>query len=97
MAGNFDGAWALAALCTDQRFGAGRLNPKKLRRWIRIGVQGIRLKALSVGREYYVRPEDLVAFCQQVAEAKITKPSVVQAGKQDGDKLRSSLRARGLL
>ena len=93
----FDGALGLEALCGDPRFAGAGLKPKKLTRWIKRGLRGIRLKALAVGRDFYVRPEDLVAFCEQVAEAKIAKPSVVQAGKQDGDKLRSALRERGLI
>ena len=94
---NFDGALALDALCRDPRFEAGKINPTRLRRWIKRGLRGIRLKALAVGREYFVRPEDLVTFCEQVAEAKVFKPSVVQAGKQDADKLRAALRERGLI
>jgi hypothetical protein len=93
----FDGALGLDALSRDPRFAGAGLNPKKVTRWIKRGLRGIRLKALAVGRDFYVRPEDLVAFCEQVAEAKIAKPSVVQAGKQDADKLRSALRERGLI
>jgi hypothetical protein len=94
---NFDGALALDALCRDPRFEGGKVNPTKIRRWIKRGLSGVRLRALSVGREYFVRPEDLVAFSQQVAEARVTKPSVVQAGKPDADKLRAALRTRGLI
>jgi hypothetical protein len=97
MCGRFDGALALDALCRDPRFEGAKVNSTKIRRWIKQGLSGVRLKALAVGRDFYVRPEDLVAFCEQVAEAKVTKPSVVQAGKQDGDKLRSALRERGLI
>jgi hypothetical protein len=93
----FDGALALDALCRDARFKAGKINPTRLRRWIKRGLRGVRLKALAVGRDFYVRPEDLIAFCERVAEAKITKPSVVQSGKQDADKVRSALRERGLI
>ncbi len=97
MAKRFDGALALDALCRDPRFEGGKVNPTKIRRWIKRGLRGVRLRALAVGREYFVRPEDLVAFCEQVAEAKVFKPSVVQSVKQDGGKLRSALRARGLI
>ena len=93
----FDGAFGLDALCGDPRFAGAGLNAKKLTRWIKRGLQADAPKALAVGREYFVRPEDLVAFCEQVAEAKIAKPSVVQSGKQDADKLRSALRERGLI
>jgi len=97
MVGKFDGALGLDALCGDPRFAGAGLNPKKVTRWIKRGLRGIRLRALAVGRDFYVRPEDLVAFCEQVAEAKVFKPSVVQAGKQDADKLRAALRERGLI
>ena len=97
MSSLFDGALGLEALCGDPRFAGAGLKPKKLIRWIKRGMRGIRLKALAVGREYFVRPDDLVAFCEQVAEAKVAKPSVVPSGKQDGDKLRSALRERGLI
>lgn len=94
---NFDGALALDALCRDPRFEAGKINPTRLRRWIKRGLRGIRLKALAVGREYFVRPEDLIAFCEMLSEAKVFQPSMVQSGKQDADKLRAALRARGLI
>jgi len=93
----FDGALGLEALCGDPRFVGAGLKPKKLTRWIKRGLRGIRLKALAVGRDFYVRPDDLVAFCERVAEAKVAKPSAVPSDKQDGDKLRSALRSRGLI
>ncbi len=97
MARRFDGALALDALCRDPRFEAGKINPTKIKRWIKRGLRGIRLKALAVGRDYFVRPDDLVAFCEQVAESKVAKPSATPSCKQDGDKLRSALRERGLI
>jgi len=93
----FDGALGLEALCGDPRFAGAGLKPKKLTRWIKRGLRGIRLKALAVGRDFYVRPDDLVAFCERVAEAKVAKPSAVPSGKQNGAKLRSALRERGLI
>ena len=93
----FDEALALDALCREPRFETGKLNPTKLRRWIKVGLCGVRLKALAVGRDFYVRPDDLVAFCELVAQAKVAKQSVAPSGKQDGDKLRSALRERGLI
>ena len=93
----FDGALGLEALCGDPRFVGAGLKPKKLTRWILRGLCGVRLKALAVGRDFYVRPDDLVAFCEQVAEAKVAKPSAAPSVKQDGDKLRSALRSRGLI
>lgn len=97
MVGIFDGALGLEALCGDPRFAGAGLKPKKLTRWIKRGLRGIRLKALAVGRDFYVRPDDLVAFCEQVAEAKVAKPSAAPSSKKDGDKLRSALRSRGLI
>jgi len=97
MSGKFDEALALDALCREPRFEAAKINSTKLRRWIKRGLRGIRLKALAVGRDFYVRPDDLIAFCEQVAEAKVAKPSAAPSGKQDGDKLRSALRERGLI
>ena len=97
MAGNFDGALGLDALCGDPRFAGAGLKPKKLTRWIKRGLRGICLKALAVGRDFYVRPEDLVAFCEQVAESKVAKPLAAPSCKQDGDKLRSALHERGLI
>ena len=93
----FDGALGLSALCGDPRFAGAGLKPKKLTRWIKRGLRGIHLKALAVGRDFYVRPDDLVAFCEQVAEAKVAKPSAAPSCKQDGDKLRSALREKGLI
>ena len=61
------------------------------------GLRGIRLKALAVGRDFYVRPDDLVAFCEQVAESKVAKSLAAPSCKQDGDKLRSALHERGLI
>jgi len=97
MVGKFDGALGLEALCGDPMFEAGNINPTKIKRWIKVGLRGIRLKALAVGRDFYVRPDDLVAFCEQVAESKVAKPSAAPSCKQDGDKLRSALRERGLI
>ena len=62
-----------------------------------MGLRGIRLKALAVGRDFYVRPGDLVAFCEQVAESKVAKPSAAPSCKQDADKLRSALLEKGLI
>ena len=97
MVGKFDGALGLDALCGDPRFAGAGLKPKKLTRWIKRGLLGIRLKALAVGRDFYVRPDDLVAFCEKLAEAKVAKPSAVPCGKQDAENLRSALRERGLI
>jgi hypothetical protein len=97
MVGRFDGALGLEALCGDPRFAGAGLKPKKLTRWIKRGLRGIRLKALAVGRDFYVRPEDLVAFCELVAQAKVAKPSAAPSGNQDATKLRSALRERGLI
>jgi len=97
MSRTFDGALGLEALCADPRFAGAGLKPKKLTRWISRGLRGVRLKALAVGRDFYVRPDDLVAFCEQVGQAKVAKQPVAPSGKQDGDKLRSALRERGLI
>jgi len=97
MSGKFDEALALDALCREPRFEAAKINSTKLRRWIKVGLCGIRLKALAVGRDFYVRPDDLISFCEQVAEAKVAKPSAAPSVKQDGDKLRSALRESGLI
>jgi hypothetical protein len=97
MSSMFDGALALEALCGDPRFAGAGLKSKRLNRWIRRGLRGIRLKAIAVGRDFYVRPDDLVAFCELVAQAKVAKQPVAPSGKQDGDKLRSALREKGLI
>lgn len=97
MVRRFDEALALDALCREPRFETGKLNPTKLRRWIKVGLCGVRLKALAVGRDFYVRPDDLVAFCELVAQAKVAKQPVAPSGKQDGAKLRSALLERGLI
>ena len=97
MARNLAGALPLNEILTDCRFATAGLNKRKLVRWIKVGLSGIRLKSLVVGRSFFVRPDDLVSFCEQVAEAKIAKPSAAPFCKQDGDRLRSALRARGLI
>ena len=95
---DFAGAMKVADLVADARFAGADLSQRKIIRWISTGVNGLRLKAYAVGRTYYVRPEDLVTFCQARAAAKIPNDDLGQKPeKKDSAKLRADLLKNGLL
>lgn len=48
--------------------------PSTVFRWIRDGVQGIRLRARCVGRTTCFTPEDLDTFFRELAEHRFGKP-----------------------
>ena len=95
---NFAGAMLVADLVTDDRFAGAGLSQRQIIRWIRVGVYGLRLPAYAVGRNYHVRPEDLVTYCQALAEAKMRRGDLGQKPeKKDSAKLRAALREGGLI
>ena len=98
MTRHFDEAMPLAELSSHMRFASLKLNPRKLGRWISVGISGVHLKSFAVGRVKYVSPDSLISFFNAVAEARIKNPpSESSVRKPDSEKLRAALREGGLI
>lgn len=57
-----------------------------LRRWIKDGVRGIRLRAIVLGGSWIIRRGDLDAFIEQVTRLRISDPVPPQESQRERER-----------